>query len=67
MQTVQEGQCGLCKHFGEEHAKDKKLVEIRSSHKAPEVMIDECGLPRNATLHLMVTPISRCDGFEKAA
>jgi hypothetical protein len=67
MQTVKDGQCGLCKHFGEPHSKDKKLVEIRTSHKAPEALVDECGLPRNAGLHLKVTPISGCDGFEKAA
>jgi hypothetical protein len=40
---------------------------MRSSHKAPEVLLDECDLPRNATLHLKVTPISGCDGYEKAA
>ncbi len=68
MQTLHDGQCGLCKHFGEPHHQgDKKLVEIRSSHKAPENMVDECGLSPNATLHLMVTPISGGDGFEKAA
>jgi hypothetical protein len=67
MQTLHEGQCGLCKHFGEVHPTDKKLTEIRSSHKAPENMVDECDLPRNASLHLKVTPISGCDGFEKAA
>lgn len=67
MQTVHEGQCGLCKHFGEIHPKDKKLTEIRSTHKAPEGLVDECDLPRNVTLHLKVTPISGCDGFEKAA
>lgn len=53
--------------LGNHTQSDKKLVEIRSSHKAPEIMLDECGLPRNATLHLKVTPISGCDGFEKAA
>ena len=67
MQTVKDGQCGLCKHFGEPHPQDKKLVEIRHSHKAPEVLLDQCGLPSNAHLHLKVTPISGCDGFEKAA
>jgi hypothetical protein len=67
MQTIKDGQCGLCKHFGEVHPSDKKLVEMRSSHKAPEVLLDECDLPRNASLHLKVTPISGCDGYEKAA
>ena len=67
MQTLHDGQCGLCKHFGEVHSKDKNLLEIRSSHKAPENMVDECDLPSNVSLHLKVTPISGCDGFEKAA
>jgi hypothetical protein len=68
MQTLHDGQCGLCKHFGEpHHPSDKKIIEIRTSHKALEIMVDECGLPRNASLHLKVTPISGCDGFEKAA
>ena len=67
MQTLHDGQCGLCKHFGEHHASDKKLTEIRSTQKAAETVVDECDLPRNATVHLMVTAISGCDGFEKAA
>jgi len=67
MQTLHDGQCGLCRHFGETHPRDKKLVEIRSSHKAPVGFVDECGLPNNASLHLKVTPISGCDRFEKAA
>jgi hypothetical protein len=66
MKDVREGQCGLCTHFGETHAPDKKLVEIRSSHHAPEDLVDDCGHPKHASLHLKVTPISGCDGFEPA-
>lgn len=66
MQTLQDGQCGLCKHFGEPHPANNKLIEIRKTSTAPEVLIDECGHPRLATLHLKVTPISGCDGFEAA-
>lgn len=66
-QMIHDGQCGLCSHFGEGHNKDAKLVQIRTKHEAPEEMIDECGHPRHASLHLMVTPISGCDGFEPAA
>ena len=29
MLQVHDGQCGLCVHFGEHHAQEKKLVEIR--------------------------------------
>jgi hypothetical protein len=66
MQQVHEGQCGLCLHFGEEHNSDKKLVQIRQQHEAPETLVDDCGHPRHASLHLKVTPISGCDGFEPA-
>lgn len=66
MQHVHDGQCGLCAHFGEEHESDTKLVQIRASKEAPETLLEECGHPRHATLHLMVTPISGCDGFEPA-
>jgi hypothetical protein len=67
MLAVHDGQCGLCSHFGEDHAKNDKLVSILSTKQAPENLIDSCGLPKNASLHLKVTPISGCDGFEPAA
>lgn len=66
MQQVQDGQCGLCAHFGEHHNDDRQLVQIRQQAQAPETLVDECGHPRHATLHLRVTPISGCDGFEPA-
>jgi hypothetical protein len=66
MTHVYEGQCGLCTHFGETHEVDQKLLSIRQMHEAPETLVDECGHPRHASLHLKVTPISGCDGFEPA-
>jgi hypothetical protein len=66
MQQVQDGQCGLCTHFGETHGQDNRLIQIRKSHEAPENLVDACGHPRHASLHLKVTPISGCDGFEPA-
>ena len=66
MQHVEEGQCGLCTHFGESHNRDEKLVQIRVTKEAPETLVDECGHPRHATLNLVVTPISGCDGFQPA-
>ncbi len=66
MQAVHEGQCGLCAHFGETHPPGGELLRIRKAHEAPEVLLDDCGHPRHATLHLKVTPISGCDGFEAA-
>ncbi|MCC7350394.1 MAG: hypothetical protein IT446_07475 [Phycisphaerales bacterium] len=64
MLQLHDGQCGLCVHFGEQHPHDTKLVQIRSSHKAPETLVDNCAHPKHAPLHLKVTPSSGCDGFE---
>jgi len=67
MHHVHEGQCGLCVHFGEiEHRDEPVLVQIRTSQSAPEDLIEECGHPKHADLHLVVTPISGCQGFERA-
>lgn len=64
---VQTGQCGLCGHFGETHAKNDALISIISTKQAETTLLDECGHPKNAALHLKVTPISGCDGFIPAA
>ena len=66
LMQIHEGQCGLCSHFGEHHPEDQKLVQIRLRHQAPDDIVDTCGHPRHAPLHLRVTPISGCDGFEPA-
>ncbi len=66
MESVQNGQCGLCTHFGEGHKSDV-LVSIRTHHQADLKIIDECGHPKHADIHLKVTPISGCDGFVPAA
>lgn len=66
MLHVDEGQCGLCKHFGEHHPDEPEIVQIRKSHEAPEELVEECGHPRHAPLHLVVTAVSGCDGFEPA-
>jgi len=66
MLQVQDGQCGLCTHFGEDHGTNAQLTQIRMKHEAPETLVDDCGHPRHASLHLRVTPISGCDGFEPA-
>ncbi len=68
MQTIQDGQCGLCTHFGEhESNRSNVLVSIVSTHQANLDILDECGHPKHAALHLKVTPISGCDGFVPAA
>jgi hypothetical protein len=66
MHAIHEGQCGLCAHFGENHSDEPKLVQIRLKGEAPEDLVEECGHPKHADLHLKVTPISGCDGFTPA-
>jgi len=66
MKNLHEGQCGLCKHFGET-SDEPQLIQIRTSKSAPEDFTTECGHPRLEPLHLTVTPISGCEGFEAAA
>jgi hypothetical protein len=66
MLHVQDGQCGLCAHFGETHEATTQLKQIRVKQEAPETFVDDCGLSKNSGLHLKVSPISRCDGFERA-
>jgi hypothetical protein len=66
VQKVSEGQCGLCSHFGETHNREERLVAIRVTREGPETLVDECGHPKHAALHLKVTPISGCEGFEPA-
>jgi hypothetical protein len=66
MLHVHDGQCGLCLHFGETHPQDEKLLKIRKSMEAAEDLLDSCGHPKNALLHLKVTPASGCDGYQPA-
>ncbi len=67
MLQVQDGQCGLCTHFGEhDEQQQQALTQIRVKHEAPEDLVEECGHPKHSPLHLVVTPISGCDGFEPA-
>jgi hypothetical protein len=68
MTQIKEGQCGLCAHFGEHNTGEApKLIQIRLKHEAPESLTEECGHPTLAPLHLVVTPISGCAGFQPAA
>jgi hypothetical protein len=64
MFQINDGQCGMCVHFGEQHPGDQQLEQIHTSHEAPEEFVDDCGHPKHAPLHLKVTAISCCDGFE---
>ena len=67
MESLHNGQCGLCQHFGETHSKTDVLVTIVSQKQANLDLLDDCGHPRHAALHLKVSPISGCDGFVPAA
>ena len=67
METLHTGQCGLCSHFGEGHPASQALVSIMQKKEAPLNLLDECGHPKHAALHLKVSPISGCDGFAPAA
>ncbi len=67
MLKLSDGQCGLCAHFGENAPADTpQIVQVRINGEAPEDMLEPCGLPENADLHLKVSPISGCDGFTPA-
>jgi hypothetical protein len=66
MRKLHEGQCGLCLHYGEDHAGSHQLLEIRKRQAASETLLDDCGHPKHADLHLKVTPLSGCDGYEPA-
>ena len=63
---VHDGQCGLCVHFGEHHGNEPQLIQIRTTHQAPDDLTDRCGHPQHAPLNLIVTPISGCAGYEPA-
>ena len=66
MINVNSGQCGVCAHFGEHHSDAPQLVQIRKTRQAPEDLVEDCGLPKNKSVSLKVTPVSSCDGFEPA-
>ena len=69
MLQIHNGQCGLCAHFGENDVQSdlqQQLVQIRTSKQAPEDLTEGCGHPRHASLHLVVTANSGCDGFVPA-
>ena len=67
MIALHPGQCGLCAHFGEPHPATPTLTQIHNSKEAPETLLDDCGHPKFAPLHLKVTVSSGCDGFTPAA
>lgn len=67
MVQIKDGQCGMCAHYGDNNPGQTKLIQIRLKHEAPETLIEECGHPQLAPLHLVVTANSGCAGFEPVA
>lgn len=66
MLQVQEGQCGLCVHFGEKSSDEPQLIQIRLRGEAPENLVEPCGLPENEAVGLVVSAVSGCQGFQPA-
>ena len=66
MVHVENGQCGLCSHFGEKKA-EPQIFQIRSKKEAAETFTAACGHPRHEALNLLVTANSGCSGFQVAA
>ena len=67
MMQLQTGQCGLCTHFGANHdASAPQPLALLTKDEALEAKISDCDHPAHAPLHLKVTPVSGCAGFEPA-
>ena len=64
MVQIKDGQCGMCAHYGDNNPGEAKLIQIRLKHEAPETLIEECGHPQLAPLHLVVSANGGCAGFE---
>lgn len=63
---INQGQCGICRHFGEPHSQKEELVKIRTTQEGSEQVLDVCAHPLLARVHLRVSTISGCDEFESA-
>lgn len=67
MVQLQQGQCGLCAHFGASHSNEPQIIQIRLKGEAPESMHETCGHPQHKPLNLTVNPTSGCAGFAPAS
>ena len=65
MVSIQDGQCGMCAHFGGESEKPQ-IIEFRIKGEAPETLVESCGHPAHADLQLKVSVVSTCEGFTPA-
>ncbi len=66
MVHIENGQCGLCGHFGE-HTSEPLVIQIQSKKEAAESFTAACGHPKHEALNLLVTANSGCSGFAVAA
>jgi hypothetical protein len=65
MLQLQPGQCGLCTHFGDNHDPTApRPIYLQLKEDALKTKVSECDHPAHAPLHLKVTAISGCEGFE---
>ena len=65
MLQISDGQCGSCMHFGDGMPQEQ-LVQIRVHGTAEHGTVAGCDLAANASMHLKVSPIGSCDGYEAA-
>ncbi|MEE2907528.1 MAG: hypothetical protein VX527_06795 [Planctomycetota bacterium] len=64
MSNSNDGSCRTCAHFGD-GVPSEQLVQIRIENQ-PDTneVLGGCDLPANAALHLKVSPLSSCDGYQ---
>ncbi|MAT80740.1 MAG: hypothetical protein CMJ29_03730 [Phycisphaerae bacterium] len=63
MSNSNNGSCSTCVHFGD-GVPSEQLVQIRIHGSNDNNVVGGCDHPSNAALHLRVTPLSSCDGYE---
>ena len=68
MVKVQDGQCGLCAHFGEAEPTGRApaILEILATRQASELFLAACMQEHHRGSHLRVTPVSGCDSWMRA-
>ena len=65
MIDLQPGQCGLCAHFGDNHDPSQPpALQLVTKDEDLVAKVSDCDHPAHAPLHLKVTPVSGCAGFE---
>jgi hypothetical protein len=60
-----QAQCGSCSHFGD-GIPTEQLVQLRINPSDNGTLVGGCDLDANASIHLLVSPMSSCDLYEAA-